>query len=105
MPRPKKCRRLRSSPEVICFKQVKNKKRELEFEIIEHDEYEAFKLAAYDRLLQEEGALKMKISRPTFTRIYNSAIQKIARAIIEGKVIQINPEKSSNMLETKIALP
>jgi len=47
----------------------------------------------------------MKISRPTFTRIYNSAIQKIARAIIEGKVIQINPEKSSNMLETKIALP
>ena len=90
MPRPKKCRRLRSSPEVICFKPVGIPKRELEFEIIEHDEYEAFKLAAYDRLLQE-GA-KMKISRPLL-RIYNSAIQKIARAIIEGKVIQINLKK------------
>ena len=57
---------------------------------IEHDEYEAFKLAAYDRLLQEEGAAKMEISRPTFTRIYNSAIQKIAQAIVEGKIIDIN---------------
>ena len=90
MPRPKKCRRIQSLPEVMCFKPVGVPLRELERVIIEHDEYEAFKLAAYDKLLQEEGAEKMEISRPTFTRIYNCAVQKIARALIEGKIIDIN---------------
>lgn len=90
MSRPKKCRKIRSSPEVMCFKPVGVPLRELERVIIEHDEYEAFKLAAYDRLLQEEGAERMEISRPTFTRIYNCAVQKIAQAIIEGKIIDIN---------------
>ena len=90
MSRPKKCRKIRSSPEVMCFKPVGVPLRDLERVIIEHDEYEAFKLAAYDRLLQEEGAEKMEISRPTFTRIYNCAVQKIARALIEGKIIDIN---------------
>ncbi len=90
MSRPKKCRRIRSLPEVMCFKPVGVPLRALERVIIEHDEYEAFKLAAYGRLLHEEGAERMEISRPTFTRIYNSAIQKIAQAIIEGKIIDIN---------------
>ncbi len=90
MSRPKKCRRIRSLPEVICFKPVGVPLRNLERVIMEHDEYEAFKLAAYKRLLHEEGAERMEISRPTFTRIYNSAIQKIAQAIVEGKIIDIN---------------
>lgn len=90
MSRPKKCRKIRSSPEVMCFKPVGVPLRDLERVIIEHDEYEAFRLAAYDRLLQEEGAERMEISRPTFTRIYNCAVQKIAQAIIEGKIIDIN---------------
>ena len=90
MPRPKKCRRIQSLPEVMCFKPVGVPLRELERVIIEHDEYEAFKLAAYDRLLQEEAAERMEISRPTFTRIYNCAVQKIAQAIVEGKIIDIN---------------
>jgi predicted DNA-binding protein (UPF0251 family) len=90
MPRPKKCRRIQSLPEVMCFKPVGVPLRELERVIIEHDEYEAFKLAAYDKLLQEEGAERMDISRPTFTRIYNCAVQKIAQAIVEGKIIDIN---------------
>jgi predicted DNA-binding protein (UPF0251 family) len=87
MARPKKCRRLRCSPEVICFKPIGVPRKELESEILEADEYEAFKLVAYERLLQEDASLRMEISRPTFTRIYNSAIIKIARAIIEGKAI------------------
>jgi len=74
----------------MCFKPVGVPLRDLERVIIEHDEYEAFKLAAYDRLLQEEGAERMEISRPTFTRIYNCAVQKIAQALIEGKIIDIN---------------
>lgn len=86
----KKCRRLRSSPEVLCFKPVGVPRRDLETEIIDHDEYEAFKLTAYDRFLQEEGAKRMEISRATYTRMYNSAILKIARAIMEGKAIEIN---------------
>ena len=67
----------------------------MESEILEADEYEAFKLVAYERLLQEDASLRMEISRPTFTRIYNSAIIKIARAIIEGKAIEINSIQNS----------
>ena len=100
MSRPKKCRILRSSPEVIYFKPVGIPRRELETEIIDHDEYEAFKLTAYDKLLQEEGAKRMEISRPTFTRMYNSAIQKIARAIIEGKSIEIDALQTAGKTKT-----
>ncbi|MFA6701522.1 MAG: DUF134 domain-containing protein [Dysgonamonadaceae bacterium] len=101
MARPKKCRRLRSTPEIICFKPVGVPRRDLESEFIEADEYEAFKLVAYERLLQEEASLRMEISRPTFTRIYNSAIVKIARAIIEGKAIEINSIQDSVEQEQK----
>jgi len=30
----------------------------------------------------------MNVSRPTFTRIYNSALELIAKAFVEGKAIE-----------------
>jgi len=51
------------------------------------EEYEALRLAVYQKMPQNEAAEKMQVSRPTFTRIYNSAIQKVAQAFVEGRSI------------------
>jgi predicted DNA-binding protein (UPF0251 family) len=57
--------------------------------IIQFDEFESLKLVNYDNLPQEEAAVKMNVSRPTLTRIYNSALVKVAKAFVEGKTILI----------------
>jgi predicted DNA-binding protein (UPF0251 family) len=56
---------------------------------LQFDEYESFKLVEYENLPQDQAALKMKISRPTLTRMYNSALKKIAKAFVEGLAIVI----------------
>ena len=53
------------------------------------EEYESFRLIDYDGLSQDQAAIKMDISRPTFTRLYNKALKAIAKAFVEGKPIQI----------------
>ncbi|MFH0757704.1 MAG: DUF134 domain-containing protein [Bacteroidota bacterium] len=53
------------------------------------EEYEALRLADYSGMKQEEAARMMNVSRPTFTRIYSSCLQKIARAFTEGRSIII----------------
>mgnify|MGYP000014473629 FL=1 len=57
--------------------------------IMQYDEYETLKLVIYDDMPQDEAADKMEVSRPTLTRIYNSALKKIAQAFVEGKSIMI----------------
>lgn len=51
------------------------------------DEYEALKLADYDMYPQARAAREMGVSRPTFTRIYDSTLKKIAEAFIDNKEI------------------
>ncbi len=53
-----------------------------------YEEYEAIKLADYDGMSHHEACVLMGISRPTFARIYESARQKIARALVEVKCIK-----------------
>jgi len=62
---------------------------ETEHIIMQYDEYETIKLVNYDNLPQDEAAERMEVSRPTLTRIYNSALKKIAQAFVEGKSIII----------------
>ena len=57
--------------------------------IMQYEEYETVKLVIYDNLLQDAAAEKMEVSRPTLTRIYNSALKKIGQAFVEGKSIII----------------
>ncbi len=40
-------------------------------------------------MTQEEAAEHMNVSRPTLTRIYESARKAIAKALVEGKMILI----------------
>ncbi len=54
---------------------------------ISFEEYEALNLCDYELMKQSEAAKMMNISRPTFTRIYESVRRKIAKAFMEGSCI------------------
>ena len=85
--RPKKCRKvcLCHLPESFkptgcrCHSEVK----------LHRDEAETIRLIDVEGLNQEETAKKMEVSRITIQRIYKSARQKIADAIINGKIITL----------------
>jgi len=53
------------------------------------DEYEALRLIDYEAQIHEQAAETMKISRPTFTRIYETARQNLATALVEGRSLLI----------------
>ena len=53
------------------------------------DEFEALRLADLEGLYQEQAALQMGVSRPTFSRIVESAHKKVADALVHGKAIRI----------------
>jgi predicted DNA-binding protein (UPF0251 family) len=61
----------------------------LEEVILTVDEFEAIRLADLENLYQEQGAEKMKVSRPTFGRIIDSAHKKVAEALVTGKALKI----------------
>ena len=53
------------------------------------DEFEAVRLADLEGLKQVDAAKKLKISRPTFSRIVSSARNKIADGLVNIKAIRI----------------
>lgn len=53
-----------------------------------YEEYEAIKLADYDFMNHLEAAELMRVSRPTFARIYESARRKISKALVETREIK-----------------
>ncbi|MDD4575710.1 MAG: DUF134 domain-containing protein [Bacteroidales bacterium] len=61
--------------------------------ILLYEEYEAVRLCDYDMVNHHEASVVMGVSRPTFTRIFASARQKIAKAFIEGLPISIEGGK------------
>lgn len=89
MPRPKCPRLIRKLPNAVYYKPRAIPISKLEEVIITYDELEAIRLANLEGLYQEKAASKMKISRPTFGRIIESANKKIADALINGKAIKI----------------
>ena len=53
------------------------------------DEFEALRLADLEKLYHEGAAEQMQVSRPTFSRIIDSAHSKIADALVHGKALRI----------------
>lgn len=90
MSRPQKSRKICNPPKMQGFKPFGIALCEADNIIMQYDEYESIKLVNYDNLPQEEAADQMEVSRPTLTRIYNSALKKIAQAFVEGKSIIID---------------
>lgn len=58
--------------------------------VLEVDEIEAIRLADLDGEYQSAAAIRMGVSRPTFSNIIARARQKVAEALIRGRAIRIN---------------
>jgi predicted DNA-binding protein (UPF0251 family) len=89
MGRPFKCRHISGSPGYTFFKPAGIPGHSLEEIKLTIDEFEAVRLVDLQGLYQEQAAEKMDISRQTLGNIINSAHQKIADCIVNGKAIRI----------------
>jgi predicted DNA-binding protein (UPF0251 family) len=89
MPRRKNNRLIDLPPVFTEFKPSGIRRKDLETINLSIDEYEAIRLADYYGLNQEEAAKQMHISRPTFSRVVESARKKMAEFIIKGRRITI----------------
>jgi len=87
--RPKKTRWIKCIPGERCFKPLCRPLNKLKNVYLTLDEFEAVRLACLDGLKQIDAAKKMKISRPTFSRIISSAHKKIADGLVNIKAIRI----------------
>ena len=89
MPRPFCPRRVAGRPAVSIFKPIRIPVDQLEEVVMTLDEFEAIRLADLEGLYQEEAAAAMSVSRPTFSRIIESAHRKIADALVHGKALRM----------------
>lgn len=88
MARPEKCRRICSKPAVREFAPAGV---ESTGEIVMgYDEFEALRLIDVERHTHLACAEKMGVSRATVSRIYDSARQKMTRAVVEAKKLRID---------------
>lgn len=90
MPNRKRHRKITMPPRMEGYKPFGIPMRELGSVILLMEEFEAIRLTDYENLTQVEAAMKMNVSRPTFTRIYEKARRNIAKAFVEGKAIRIS---------------
>jgi predicted DNA-binding protein (UPF0251 family) len=61
----------------------------LEEVVMALDEFEALRLADLEKLYHQRAAERMRVSRPTFSRILDAAHAKIADALVHGKSLRI----------------
>lgn len=87
--KPRKKRDVLYPPKIQYFKPQGIPMHHLSVVSVTVDEYEAVRLADYENMKHEDAAKMMNISRPTFTRLLESAHIKIGDAIVNGKAIRI----------------
>ena len=88
MARPPKCRCICSMPKVSEF--VPTGCGETDCVVLKLDEYEVLRLLDLEHFSQERCAQRMNIARTTVTRMYDTAREKIARALVDGKRLVID---------------
>jgi len=91
-PRPKRNRTISKPPFISGFEPLGNQGNNGFIEL-HYEEYESVKLTDYENYTHDQAAVNMNISRPTFTRIYEMARKKIAKAFVESKTILITGGK------------
>lgn len=89
MARPVNPRKVFSRPKVKGFIPMGFYASDLETVYLSVEEYESIRLKDHMGLSQLESSEHMGVSRPTLTRIYEKARNKIAEALCEGKQILI----------------
>lgn len=87
--RPKKTRWVECSPGERCFVPRCRIGKKAEGVIVTLDEFEAIRLADLEGMRQADAARRLKISRPTFARIIESARKKVADGLVNIKKIKI----------------
>jgi predicted DNA-binding protein (UPF0251 family) len=87
--RPKKIRLVECGPGERCFRPQCRKGRRVEGVVITLDELETIRLADLNGMHQEDAAKLMDISRPTFSRIIESARAKVADGLVNIKCIKV----------------
>jgi len=94
-PRPLKLRKISNPPVVSGFKPYGNKNGGAKAGSIflHFEEYESLRLCDYEMLNHHQASVIMDVSRPTLTRIYARARQKIAQALVQGSQIIIEGGK------------
>lgn len=93
MARPKAIRKMVTPPKFKGFKPYGYYSEELEPVTMLFEEYETIRLCDYELYSQAETAEFMCVSRPTVTRIYESARRKVALAFAEARAIVIEGGK------------
>ncbi len=88
--RPKKTRWVKCEPGERCFRPQCKPLNKLNGVLLTIDEFEAIRLADCEGLKQQDAAKKMRISRPTFSRIISSARNKVGDALVNVKAIKID---------------
>ncbi|MFO7977151.1 MAG: DUF134 domain-containing protein [Bacteroidales bacterium] len=86
-PRPTRLRKVSQPPLIAGMKPygLQMERTEKEAVFLHFEEYEALRLCDHQGLNHLEAARQMEVSRPTLTRIYSIARQKVAQALVEGK--------------------
>ncbi|MFA5098085.1 MAG: DUF134 domain-containing protein [Candidatus Margulisiibacteriota bacterium] len=87
--RPKKTRHIKCDGDFRFFKPKCVPEKRLEEVIVTLDEFEAIRLYDFEGLDQEKAAKRMKVSRPTFSRILSSARKKIAQGLVNLQALKI----------------
>ncbi len=89
MPRPTCPRKVGFTPSTTYFKPAGTPIGVLEEVLLGRDELEAIRLKDLVGLSQEQAALQMGVSQPTFHRLLVSAHQKLTDAVVNGKALRI----------------
>lgn len=89
MARPRKWRKVCDLPKNNRFGPLEKSNNEDYFIVMEVDEYETIRLIDLEGLTQEECSNQMNIARTTVQRIYSQARNKIAKSLVNGKVLRI----------------
>jgi uncharacterized protein len=94
-PRPKRLRKISNPPIISGFKPYgsKNTEKNSDSIFLHYEEYEAIRLCDFEMLNHHKASVIMDVSRPTLTRIYARARQKIAEALVKGSQIIIEGGK------------
>ena len=87
MARPRRCRRVCAEPDYGSFRPDGIPGGESVTLTV--DEYEVIRLIDLEKLTHEQCAKRMDISRTTVTEIYETAREKIADSIVNGRVLLI----------------
>lgn len=89
-PRPKRSRTVEVHPIIRGMKPLGVPFQLNDRIVLLYEEFESIRLSDYESLPQEAAAKRMNVSRPTFTRIYDEARRKMAKALVEGLPVFID---------------